>query len=477
MRRVLALLVLALAACRSSAPPDAAPAETGDEADSAQAAPAGDRAPDAASARATADAARAAADAVPPEGIGPFDAGELRLIYQHSPLPEPPPDPTNAWADRADAAHFGQFLFFDQRLSGAGDVSCATCHVPDRSWSDGRRLSIAAGAGKRHTQSLWNVAYNRWFFWDGRADSLWAQALGPLEAETEHAGSRLQYVHLVAEDPDLRTAYESIFGPLPDVSDPARFPREGRPVPLDARHPHDVAWKAMAQADRVAVDRVFANLGKAIAAYERRILSRDAPFDRFVRGLRSGSAHDRRWLSASAQRGLKLFVGEGNCRLCHLGPNFTDLEFHNTRVAPLRGRRPQDSGRYGGLTKLLLDRFNGLGDFSDDTGKASHDKLDYLVRSGHDWGEFKTPSLRNVATTAPYMHQGQLDTLDAVVRHYSTFEGALPPHDNVETTLVPLELEPDEVCDLVAFLESLTDTLLDPALLVQPESPIPPQFP
>src|SRR5262249_10473588 len=151
-------------------------------------------------------------------------------IDQHSPLGAPPVDPSNSVADDEGAARLGQRLFFDRRLS-SGEVSCSTCHDPGHGFSDRKPVSEGVGQGRRHTPSLWNVAYNRWYFWDGRRDSLWSQALTPMESESEMGGTRLQVAHLVAADPELRGAYESVFGPLPDVSDLARFPAAGRPVP------------------------------------------------------------------------------------------------------------------------------------------------------------------------------------------------------------------------------------------------------
>ena len=168
----------------------------------------------------------------PPEPFAhPFEEAAVALILAMGELGDPPPDPTNAVADDPRAARLGQFLFFEQRLSGTGTIACATCHEPGRSWTDGREVAEGLGTLTRHTPSLWNVAYNRWFFWDGRADSLWSQALSPLEHPDEHGGSRLQYAHLVHGDPELRAAYERVFGPLPELEDTERFPPEGRPVP------------------------------------------------------------------------------------------------------------------------------------------------------------------------------------------------------------------------------------------------------
>ena len=132
-----------------------------------------------------------------------------------SPLDAPPLDPTNRVSGDPRAARLGQFLFFDTRLSANGSVACVTCHDPDRGWADGETLARGVHALERHSMSLWNAAYHRWYFWDGRADSLWAQALEPLEHPNEHGTTRLACAHLVHDDDELRAAYEEVFGPLP----------------------------------------------------------------------------------------------------------------------------------------------------------------------------------------------------------------------------------------------------------------------
>lgn len=399
-----------------------------------------------------------------------FDAAELAALLEHSPLPPVPDDPTNAvFADPA-AARLGQALFFDERLSRDGDVSCATCHDPGRGWADGRQLAVATGRLERHSMTLWNVAHNRWFFWDGRADSLWSQALQPLEEPREHATSRLAVAHVVAEDADLRRAYEAVFGELPPLEQADRFPPEGRPVDGQPDHPHARAWASMDEADREAVNRVFADVGKAIAAFERQLVSGRSPFDVFVEGVRERDARKQRSLSEAARRGFKLFAGKARCHLCHIGPNFTDREFHNNRLPPLEGATSLDPGRFKGIELVQEDPFNGIGAYSDEPDGAAREKVGFLRRVGHNWAEFKTPSLRNVAVTAPYMHEGQFATLEDVLHFYSTLEDATPPHHVSEKLLVPVGLDEGEIDDLIAFLEALTDVAIDPALERAPES-------
>ncbi|MFQ5413770.1 MAG: cytochrome-c peroxidase [Phycisphaerae bacterium] len=402
-----------------------------------------------------------------------FTPQERRRILQHAPLPPPPPVPSNAFADNAAAAQLGRSLFFDKGLSGTGRHACSTCHEPAKGFADGRSLAEGVRRLTRHAPTIWNAAYNRWFFWDGRADSLWAQALRPIEHPSEMAGSRLQIAHRIADDAALRRAYEAVFGPLPDLSDPARFPPTGRPIPDEPDDPMHRRWVSMTDADRDAVMRIAVNVCKAIAAYERLILSRHAPFDRFAEGLRTGDADKMRALSLAAQRGLKLFVGKANCRLCHSGPNFSDGEFHSTGVPTLDDGPPQDPGRFAGVETVLSDPLNARGPYSDEHDGAGARKLAFLANGPQNIGGFKTPTLRNIAVTAPYMHQGQFATLRDVVRFYSTMDGAIPPGHHRELILKPLNLTPGEQADLIAFLEALTDTAIDPSLLEPPDAPYP----
>ena len=401
-----------------------------------------------------------------PRGEGvEFTDAEVRRLVQHTGLGAPPPDPTNAWADDERAARLGQRLFFDARLSSNGRLSCASCHDAALGLADGKPLAEGLGTTSRHAPSLWNTAFQRWYFWDGRVDTLWGQAVQPLENPLELGSSRTALARRVALDDALRGEYEAVFGALPDALDADSLPEQARPVPEDPRHDHARAWAALAPERRAAVEAVAVRALKAIAAYERRLVSARAPFDVFAEGLRDGDAAKVAALSASAQRGAKLFVGRGRCRTCHSGPNFSDGEFHDIGIAPLGGGRATDSGRFGGLERLLADPFNSASAHSDDPQGEKARALASLVVGPQSWGEYKTPSLRNVARTAPYMHQGQLATLEDVVHFYSTLEGMLPAGHHAESILLPLDLDEGERADLLAFLRSLTDEGLDPALL------------
>ena len=371
-----------------------------------------------------------------------FTDDEVRALLELSPLPPVPPDPTNRVSDDPRAARLGQYVFFDPRFSRDGKISCATCHDPRQGWADGKPLAEGLATLDRHTMTLWNTAHQRWFFWDGRADSLWAQATQPFEEPREHGISRERVIAAFRDDLALSEAYGRLFGPLP---------AEG--------------------ASAAELDRAYANVAKCIAAFERRIVAGRSDFDVFVEGVRRGDLYQQLSLGEAARRGLRLFLGKANCVVCHSGPLFSDREFHDNRVPPRGGGKRLDAGRYDGIERVQNDPFNGTGAFSDAPRGPSEDKVAYLLRAGHTWSEFKTPSLRNVAVTAPYMHQGQLATLEEVVAFYDTLEGAAETHHQAERILQPLDLTPEERADLVEFLVSLTDVRLDPSLTQQPESP------
>lgn len=400
-----------------------------------------------------------------------FTEEEKTRILQHSPLPAVPADPTNRVSGDDAAARLGQFLFFDTRLSSNGAVSCATCHDPAQGFSDGRRLGKGIDVVTRHSQALWNVAHNRWFFWDGRADSLWSQALTPLEHPDEMGGDRTAIARAIHDDRDLRAAYERVFGNMGDLSDGHRFPAHAMPVADAPEHPLDAAWRRMREDDRRTANTVFANVGKALAAYQTRIISRDAPFDRFVEGLREGDAGKQDAISDSAKRGLKIFVGRGNCRLCHSGPNFSDGEFHSVALPTITGEEPTDAGRFEGIDLLKSGEFSAAGAFSDSTWSAAATRVKSVINKPDNWGQFKTPSLRSVALSPPYMHQGQYFTLRQVLEHYSTLADAVQMGHHREKILQPLNLTEQEMQDLQAFLESLTGAPLPEALLRQPATP------
>jgi cytochrome c peroxidase len=413
--------------------------------------------------------AAAAPPAAEPDGFTP---AELAAIESHSPLGALPPTPTDGVADDARAAALGQFLFFDPGFSANGKVSCASCHQPSRAFTDGRALAKGIAVGTRNAPTLLNAAFNHWFFLDGRADSLWSQALQPFENEREFGSDRLAVAHLVVADPALREAYRQVFGPLPPLDDSRRFPPHARPDG-DPQSAVARAWQAMAPADRDAVDRLFSNLGKAIEAYERRLISGGSPFDAYVAGLRRGDAAADEAVSAAARRGLKLFIGTGNCELCHAGPTFSDGQFHNLGL-PLLPGETADRGRADGIVQLRADGFNAAGRFSDQPAAEATQQLEFLPTPQSQLGAFKTPSLRNVALTAPYMHDGRFATLGTAMRFYAegkaASQGRLVGAREVTADLVP-PLTAAQQSDLIAFLETLTGAPPPRLLTVPPRRP------
>ncbi|MCK6523920.1 cytochrome-c peroxidase [Myxococcota bacterium] len=386
---------------------------------------------------------------------------ELAQALSLSPLPALPPSPSNRVADDPAAAALGRALFFDARMSSNGEVSCASCHQPARHFTDGERVAKGVGVGKRNTPTLIGGVYSSWQFWDGRADTLWSQALGPIESPLEHGLDRVRVAHLVFNH--HRAAYEAIFGPMPPMDDRARFPEFGRPWPGEPQGPDHQAWIRMAEADQGAVNEVFANVGKALEAFQRTLTPQPSSFDRYVAARRAGDATGGGHLSAEAERGLKLFVGEASCVLCHNGPNLADDAFHSLGL-PTTPSEGLDMGRAVGARLVLSAEFNCAGPYSDTTDCP---ELRYLNPEFPDFIlAFKTPSLRHVAQTAPYMHDGRFKTLDEVLNFYSTLPGE-PPLGHRELTLKPLKLSPDELSALTAFLESLSA----PAPEVSPPSP------
>ncbi|MEA2490034.1 MAG: cytochrome c peroxidase [Acidobacteriota bacterium] len=354
-----------------------------------------------------------------------------------------PPDPTNRVAGDPRAEALGQRLFFDTRFSANGQVSCATCHVADREFQDGTPLAKGVGTTDRRTMPVAGTAYSPFLFWDGRKDSQWAQALGPLESAVEHGGSRAQYAHLIAAQ--YRDAYEPLFGPLPDLG---AIPPAAGPVADPAAR---AAWDALSEEQRVAVTQVYVNMGKAIAAYERRLQYGPSRFDRYVDALLATGRPPADLLTNDETAGLRLFIGKANCTRCHNGPLLTNNEFHNTGVPASAAVTKVDRGRTKGAPDVLADEFNCRSRWSD--ANAQCPELEFLVAEGEPLERaFKVPSLRNVADRAPYMHAGQFATLEEVVAHYNRATAAPSGHNEIK----PLRLSVREQQQLVAFLRTLS---------------------
>ena len=329
-------------------------------------------------------------------------------------LPALSPDPTNAVADDQRAVDFGRKLFFDSRFSANGAISCATCHQPERRFSDGLPKGVAIGMSKRNTPSIVGTAYSPWLYWDGRRDSQWAQALSPLEDPNEHASNRLTIIALVVDDKEYWRMYKALFG------------------------------------EASGVDTMFSNLGKALAAFERTVMPTTSRFDDYVAAVVTGDVEQQaRLLTDDEIHGLRLFIGEANCTQCHNGPLFTNNEFHNTGLINLEGEVP-DKGRVAGVRELLASPFNCKGPHSDDPQRKC-DELEF-VRTGLELtGAFRTPSLRNLENTAPYGHKGQVATLADMLAHYNEAPDAMIGHNEAK----PLGLSKRELGYLEAFLDTL----------------------
>lgn len=373
------------------------------------------------------------------------DLRELFDLRALGPTPQASDGPSSA----ARVA-LGRLLFFDPILSGERDVSCATCHHPSLGFTDGRSFSVGAGGvglgpdripsgsritgqpiglEPRNSPTVFNAAFNAdeagvssargLQFWDGRAVGLEEQARIPITSRNEMAGD--------AYSPEL--ARDSVVARLRAIPGYVQLFRDAFPGEDDSPSPAGV----------ISMD----TYGRAVAAYERELVTRETAFDAYSRGANGA-------LTGEQKRGLELFFTKARCASCHVGPMFSDYQFHVLGV-------PQT----GEGKDVLPD---------DDTGREEH-TLDPADRYA-----FRTPTLRNVELTAPYMHDGVFATIEEVVRFYN--DGALPRHASVpDETVDPnvrdsLGLTEAEIADIGAFLRALTDpgSALDPLLLTVPGS-------
>lgn len=302
-----------------------------------------------------------AADAL---GVGPLPLGPLPAVTAPATNPQ----------DNAKI-YLGKQLYFDPRLSADGTVSCATCHDPKHGWSDAGPTSkgIAGQMGGRRAPPVSNAAYHPLQFWDGRAASLEEQAIGPIANPIEMGFTHDACVACLEGIPAYVDAFRDVFG-----------------TPY------------------ITIEQV----GQAIAAYERTVVTTDSPFDRYARG-------DNAALTPLEREGLEIFNGKGHCTSCHWGPNFSDGRFHNLGV-PQTGPLATDDGRYE------------------------------VTKNPKDKGAFKTPTARDAGARPPYLHTGGEKTIEAVIRFYNKGGGANP---NLDPLMVPLGLSEREIEALVAFME------------------------
>ena len=352
-----------------------------------------------------------------------FTDPEIRRIEAHGPWPATwTRDPSNRVSGDAQAIDLGERLFFERRLSANGQISCSRCHLPERNWSDGLPRAVGLAEVNRNAPSVVNVRYHHWFGWDGAHDSLWAQSINPILDPRELGMSAARVATFIRGDRDFSCRYRKTFGAVPGSDD----------------------------------EKILVDLSKALAAFQETLASGRTAFDDFREALaRDDRAAMARYPEA-AQRGLKLFVGKGACDTCHTGPAFTNGEFHDTGIAFLVRPGEVDPGRYGGIKKLLGDRMNLLGPYNDDPKRSTSAGTQHVSLEQRDFGEFKVPSLRNLESSMPYMHNGSLASLREVVMRYSEISPDRP-HTDGEQALKPLHLTDAETADLVAFLQTLSD--------------------
>jgi cytochrome c peroxidase len=415
----------------------------------------------------------------------------------------PAPDPANKYVGNVAAERLGQKFYFDARFSGDAtqvdtlrrlspqartatgtpvQISCASCHDPTRGGSDHTsspgHVSVGAGWYDVNAQSTVNSAYYRLKYWNGRYDSLVWQIVAVTESPVSMNFTRLGVAWLINEH--YRAEYDSIFTDHPFPTLDGRFPRSGKPG--------QAAFDDLDESDREAITRVYVNFAKAIAAYEYRLVSRNSGFDKWV-----SEGPDSTLISPAARRGARLFVGKASCIECHRTPLFSDDGFHNVGVPQLGVAVPREAeclpgarcdcvagsrclpwGWYTGLQLLkgnTLFRIQGSR-YSDDPNDTSRVDLYEAPLTEDKKGAWRTPSLREVSKTPPYMHNGFYRSLEEVVRHYNrggTSEGASP--SQLSKRLRPLGLDDQEVTDLVAFLKTLDGEPLPEELVLPPPLP------
>lgn len=402
-----------------------------------------------------------------------FSPAELTKIKTFSPRPVPDADTTNMYADNENAAALGKKFFFEKGYSGpikvgddgkngglgaageTGKVSCRSCHLGD--WmidtrSQPNNTSLAIDWFFRNSPTIVNVAtYGTQFGWVGFNDNLWGKNLIPAEfvMGTTRTGI-VKFIH-----GKYKAEYDAIFSPPIDdaLTDDMRFPAAA--TPLDAMS----GWAQMAPADQEIVNRAYANFGKAIQAYERKLISGDSQFDRFVAG-------DEGAMSESAKRGLKLFIGKAACSECHKGPTFSDELFHVTGVPQIGEHVLQsDEGRFAAIDVYLGWDFNTAGKYTDD---PSINRTVGVTKDEKLTGAFRTKGLRNVAMTAPFMHTGHIATLKDVVEFYNDGGAGTGFAGTKDGLMKPLNLTDAEIADIVAFLEALTGDPVPAEWLTEP---------
>lgn len=368
----------------------------------------------------------------------------LRSLWIES-LPAIPIDPSNSYEEDPRAIALGRKFFFDKRFSGNNEVSCATCHREDYAFTDDLPLAHGMGTTERRTMTLIGSAYYPWLFWDGRKDSMWAQALGPLESTVEHGISRTFSARVIADH--YKDQYEAIFGPMPYIGSIIKL--KARPAVEDPSAYK--AWIKVPPEEREAINQIYANMGKAIGSYVRTIVPGKARFDEYVSAVLDGRNDELGSIfNENEAGGLRIFIGKAKCTGCHTGPLFTNGEFHNLQI-PATADMPFDAGRAEGIIQVLADEFNCLGTYSDAKGKQCAELWFMDTEARKYTGAMKTPTLRNVVERPPYMHAGQFSTIREVLEFYRS-----TPNPEVEH----LDLTKKDMVKLEAFMKTLSGPIL-----------------
>ncbi|WP_245823728.1 cytochrome-c peroxidase [Photobacterium proteolyticum] len=357
-------------------------------------------------------------------------------------------DASNLYLHDKQAVLLGERLFSDTQLSRSKQVACASCHQPEHYFTlnPDNDLSIT-----KQVPSLLGAANFNWYMLDGRADSLWAQALKPLENHIEHGGTRTQYVlHVLDKYPQL---YQTIFGPIPDELTDTVLPAQASP---SSQYPTEQQqWHQLDKNIQEAINRVFANIGKSLAAYQATLWPVDTRFDRYVDQMMAAteksSLTQAPLLDAQEVAGLKIFINEqGQCLRCHNGPLLSNGGFHATTIP--EPHPDAQKGHRSGLELAFADPFNCLGRYSDSLPSQCKELLFSKRAADELKGATKVPSLRNVSATAPYMHAGQFSTLKDVLQYYNRAAKTIGTHSDIAA----LKLLPYQLNQLEAFLLTLT---------------------
>mgnify|MGYP000179787611 FL=1 len=356
-------------------------------------------------------------------------------------LESPPEDPSNYLQKDQDAVRLGELLFFDTEMSSTGQVACASCHFTEGKYIANESLPAGKSRSFRSVMQVNGVAYNRFFFWDGRADSLWAQALGPIQNPDEHNFDRLGAVAYVARKYSDRMeiiAFKS-----------KKYHRHLKIVKK---------WLSSGNSTEPpseSINFVFTLIGKSLAAFQTSLPVQPAPWDEVAQAKITGHTLDieqeRIW------RGFKVFNGKGGCSNCHDGPLFTDFSFHNTAM-PSQPELGIEAGRYDVLPAIKENEFGCYSPYSDaDKDNCRH--LEYINQSlDMNFGAFKTPTLRDVGSKVRLGHSSQFASLEEIIDHYDKAPAGV--HGRMLNTrslseLKPLGLTKAEKEYLITFLHAL----------------------